>query len=82
MKKCNGCGETRQSMFSEHVKSICVNCQSKYNVEAYKKKKKRLMEERKQRQQHAVSCPDAVDSTFSSPEAVKRFCQARREVKC
>ena len=40
------------------------------------------MQERKQRQPDAVSCPDAVGSTFSSPEAVKRFCQARREVRC
>lgn len=80
-RKCR-CGEIRQEKFSEKVKGCCVACQSKYNAERYQRNKKLALEERRQRQQHVVSCPDAVGATFSTPEAVKRFCQARREVKC
>lgn len=80
MRKCK-CGETRQEKFSQKVKGQCVSCQSIYNAERYQKNKKRNMAERLARIKKSLICAEAAGAKFSSNDAFKRFCAARRETR-
>ena len=80
MKKCK-CGETDQSKFYGEEKSRCLNCRSAYNVEYNKRKKKLAMADRLARVKKAATCAEAAGAKFSSNDAFKRFCAARRETR-
>lgn len=80
MRKCK-CGETNQSKFYGEEMTRCINCRAKYNVEYYKRKKKRDRADRLARVKKASICAEATGAKFSSNDAFKRFCAARRETR-